>query len=97
MDLLAALSPSGIRRSMIHAAAERDLQGREGSLPALTPEAADRVLARLAGVSLVTFSVDGSVVTAHRLVMRVIRENLIAEDSLATVCRAAAHCSTARR
>ena len=79
MDLLAVLSPAGVRRSLIHAAAREGLPGREGPLPALTPEAADRVLARLAGVSLLTFSVDGSAVTAHRLVMRVIRENLAAD------------------
>jgi tetratricopeptide (TPR) repeat protein len=89
MDLLAVLSPSGVRRSLIHAAAESSRPGREGPLPALTPEAADRVLARLAGVSLLTFSVDGSAVTAHRLVMRVIRENLAASGSLKAVCGAA--------
>ena len=49
-----------------------------GRLPALAPEVVDRVLARLAGASLLTFSVDGSGVSAHRLVMRVIRENLAA-------------------
>ena len=54
------------------------LAGPGGGLPALAPEVADRALARLAGASLLTFSVDGSAVTAHRLVMRVIRENLAA-------------------
>jgi hypothetical protein len=33
----------------------------------------DRALGRLAGASLVAFSVDGMVASAHRLVMRVIR------------------------
>ena len=54
------------------------------------PEVADRVLARLAGVSLLTFSVDGFSVSAHRLVMRVIRENLAAGGALTAVCQAAA-------
>ena len=90
MNLLTVLSPSGVRRSLIHAAGRHGLPGREGPLPALTPEAADGVLARLAGVSLLTFSVDGSAVTAHRLVMRVIRENLDATGSPAAVCGAAA-------
>jgi hypothetical protein len=45
-------------------------------VPALVPEVADRVLARLAGTSLLTFSLDGASVTAHRLAMRIIRENL---------------------
>jgi tetratricopeptide (TPR) repeat protein len=79
MNLLAVLSAAGVPRSFVHAA----------TAPDLTPEAADRALARLAGVSLVTFSVDGSVVTAHRLVMRVIRENLTADGSLTAVCLAA--------
>lgn len=56
----------------------------------LAPEVADRTLARLAGVSLLTFSLDGSTVTAHRLVMRVIRDNLAAAGSLSAVCEAAA-------
>jgi Domain of unknown function (DUF4062)/Tetratricopeptide repeat len=89
MNLLVVLSPSGVRRSMIHAAAATGLPGRDGTLPGLTPEATDLALARLAGVSLLTFSVDGSTVTAHRLVMRVIRENLAAMESLTTVCEAA--------
>ena len=90
MDLLAVLSAAGVRRSLVHAAAEAGLPGRDGPLPALAPEAADWVLARLAGTSLLTFSLDGSAVTAHRLVMRVIRENLAADDALTAVCESAA-------
>ena len=62
MDLLAVLSPAGVRRSLIHAAAEAGSAGPGRPLPALAPEVADRVLARLAGASLLTFSVDGSAV-----------------------------------
>jgi flagellar basal body rod protein FlgC len=40
-------------------------------------------------VSLLTFSVDGSAVSAHRLVMRVIRENLAASGALTAVCEKA--------
>ncbi|HEV3294430.1 MAG TPA: tetratricopeptide repeat protein [Streptosporangiaceae bacterium] len=90
MDLLAVLSAAGVRRSLVHAAADKGLPGRDGPLPALPPEAADRVLARLAGTSLLTFSLDGSAVTAHRLVMRVIRENLAAGNALTAVCESAA-------
>jgi tetratricopeptide (TPR) repeat protein len=90
MDLLAVLSATGVRRSLVHAAGEQGLPGRDGPLAALAPEEADRVLARLAGSSLLTFSLDGSSVTAHRLVMRVIRENLAADGALTVVCEAAA-------
>ena len=54
------------------------------------------MLARLGGASLLTFSVDGSDVSAHRLVMRVIREILAASDSLSAVCTAAARLLDAR-
>ena len=90
MDLVAVLSAAGVRRSLIHAAAREGLADRDGPLPALAAEVADRVLARLAGASLLTFSVDGSAVSAHRLVMRVIRENLAAGGALTAVCQAAA-------
>ena len=90
MDLLAVLSAAGVSRSLVHAAAGQGLPGRGGPLAALAPEAADRVLARLAGTSLLTFSLDGSAVTAHRLVMRVIRENLAADNTLTAICESAA-------
>ncbi len=91
MDLLAVLSAAGVRRSLIHAAARTGLPETDGVLAGLPPEAADRALGRLAGTSLLTFSVDGSSVTVHRLVMRVIRESLAARGALATVCAAAAN------
>ncbi len=90
MDLVAVLSAAGVRRPLLHAAAREGLADRDGPVPALAAEAADRVLARLAWVSLLTFSVDGSAVVAHRLVMRVIRENLAAGGVLTAVCQAAA-------
>ena len=60
MDLVAVLSAAGVRRSLLHAAAREGLADRDGPVPALEPEVADRVLARLAGTSLLTFSLDGS-------------------------------------
>jgi Domain of unknown function (DUF4062) len=47
MDLLAVLSAAGVHRSLIHAASREGLPGRDGPVPALTPEAADRALGRL--------------------------------------------------
>ena len=90
MDLLAVLSASGARRSLIYAAARDGLAARSEPLPALAPEVTDRALARLAGASLLTFSVDGSTVSAHRLVMRVIRETLASGNTLTAVGEAAA-------
>jgi hypothetical protein len=90
MDLVAVLSTAGVRRSLIHAAGRQGLSGRAGPVPALRPEAVDGVLARLGGASLLSFSVDGSAVSTHRLVMRVIREKLAASNSLSAICAGAA-------
>ena len=89
IELLAVLSPAGVRRALVHAAARQGVLAGDGQAGALPAEVVDRALARLAGASLLTFSVDGSSVIAHRLVMRVIREQLAAEDSLMAVCAGA--------
>ena len=62
----------------------------------MAPEVVDEALGRLAGSSLLTFSVDGGTVTAHRLVMRVIRERLARQGHLAATCQAAAAALDAR-
>ena len=90
MELLAVLSPAGVRRALVQAAARQGVLGRDGQAGELSAELVDRALGRLAGASLLTFSVDGSSVSAHRLVMRVIREQLAAGNSLAVVCAATA-------
>jgi tetratricopeptide (TPR) repeat protein len=90
MDLLAVLSAAGVPRSLVHTAGRVGLPGRDQSLSGLAPEVIDEALARLAGASLLTFSLDGSSVSVHRLVMRVIRENLAVANALLAVCAAAA-------
>jgi tetratricopeptide (TPR) repeat protein len=90
MELLAVLSAAGVRRTLVHEAARLGVVGGDGLAGAVPAEVADRALARLADASLLTFSVDGTTVSVHRLVMRVIREQLAAGDSLTTVCLAAA-------
>ncbi len=86
MDLLAVLSPAGVPRDLIHIA------GCQALLTAdRLPEAeVDDALGRLAGASLLSFSLDGSMVAAHRLVMRVIRDLHAETGSLGQVCDRAA-------
>ena len=90
MELVAVLSPAGVRRAVVYEAAQQGVLGRDGQSGELSAEVVDRALARLAGASLLTFSVDRSRVSAHRLVMRVIREQLAGGNSLIAVCAAAA-------
>jgi tetratricopeptide (TPR) repeat protein len=90
MDLLAVLSASGVPRTLVHAAGQAGFPGRERPLAGAAGEVVDGALARLAGASLLTFSLDGSSVSVHRLVMRVIRENLAASGGLTAVCKMAA-------
>ncbi|MHB1432908.1 MAG: tetratricopeptide repeat protein, partial [Streptosporangiaceae bacterium] len=71
LAVIALLSPAGVSRSLVAGCAEAG------------PASADAALAHLAGWSLITWSVDGSAVSAHRLVMRVIREQAAADGSLA--------------
>ena len=59
-------------------------------------EVVDEAVGRLAGSSLLTFSTGGGTVTAHRLVMRVIRERLARQGRLAAACQAAAAALQAR-
>ena len=90
MALLTVLSAAGVRRTLVYEAARLGVLSGERTAGEVPAEVADRALASLAGASLLTFSVDGSSVSVHRMVMRVIREQLAAGDSLTTVCLAAA-------
>ena len=90
MELMAVLSAAGVRRTLLHEAARQSALERDGQPGELSAEVVDRALARLADASLLTFSVDGSSVSAHRLVSRVIREQQARGNSLAAVCAAAA-------
>ena len=90
MGVLAVLSAAGVRRTLVHEVARLGVLGGDGQAGELPAEVADPALARLAGASLLTFSVDGSSVSVHRLVMRVIREQLAGGDPLTAVCLAAA-------
>lgn len=80
MDLIALLSPAGVPRTLLHAAAVDAGAG---------PAEADAALAHLAGASLLTFSLDGSAISAHQLTMRVIREQCRVDGMLPTAGAAA--------
>ena len=90
MELLAVLSPAGVRRTVIYAAGRRGVLGGSRNAGGLTTEVADGALARLAGASLLTFSIGDSAVTVHRLVMRVVREHAASRSALAVICASAA-------
>ncbi|HEV3290341.1 MAG TPA: NB-ARC domain-containing protein, partial [Streptosporangiaceae bacterium] len=90
MDLASVLSAAGVPRVLLHAAGQAGALSKEneaaGGVP---PDTVDEALGRLAGSSLLTFSTGGGTVTAHRLVMRVIRERLARQGHLAATCQAA--------
>jgi tetratricopeptide (TPR) repeat protein len=94
LAIMSALSAAGVRRDLVYAA------GHAGALaPQETRVGAnvvDRTLGQLAERSLLSFSLDGQVVIAHRLVLRVVREQLARQERLVAVCQAAASVLDAR-
>ncbi len=89
MEIMSVLSAAGVRRELLHAA------GRVGALAGgsgatMAADAVDRALARLAERSLLTFSLGGQTIIAHRLIMRVVRDRLARWGRLTEVCRAVA-------
>ena len=90
MDLIAVLSPGGVPRRLLHTAAQSGhLSGLQIPGP-VTQADLDAALGYLARMSLITFSVDDTSVTAHRLVLRVTRERLARQERLPAACLAAA-------
>jgi tetratricopeptide (TPR) repeat protein len=80
MGLVSLLAETGVPRRVLHLAASSSiLEGGENGTAEL-----DAALGQLAGVSLLGFTQDDSVV-AHRLVMRVVRERLTSEGTLSAI------------
>jgi Domain of unknown function (DUF4062) len=97
MDLVSVLSAAGVPRAVLHAAGQAGVLSKENEAAAgVAAEVVDEAVGRLAGSSLLTFSTGGGTVTAHRLVMRVIRERLARQGHLAAACLAAAAALQAR-
>jgi Tetratricopeptide repeat len=92
MEIVAVLSAAGVRRDMLHDAGQAGVlaAGRRGRAARTSAAVVDGALGRLAERSLLSFSLDGQAVTAHRLVLRVIREGLARQGRFTAVCRAAA-------
>ena len=85
MDLMASLSSAGVSRAILHSAAamgvvsaagqlSRRGRGRGAEPGEMSPVDADAAIGQLARWLLLTFSRDASVISAHRLIMRVVRE-----------------------
>jgi tetratricopeptide (TPR) repeat protein len=87
LELMCVLSAAGVRRGLLHAAGQAGVLDGGTGLDALV---VDEGLGRLAERSLLAFAVDGQAVTAHRLVLRVVRERLAQQGRAAEVCRGAA-------
>ena len=90
MEIMAVLSAAGVRRELLHAAGQAGVLAKRRLGPRAGAALVDRALARLAERSLLTISLDGQTITAHSLVMRVMRERLSRRGRLAAVCWAAA-------
>ena len=93
MDLVGVLSEAGVPRALLQAAGDSAVlagsggwETGPGGVPSVRMDAA---IGRLVDASLLGLSVDGSVVSADRLVMRVVRERRIADGKLAAVAAAA--------
>jgi tetratricopeptide (TPR) repeat protein len=82
MGIVSLLAESGLSRRVLHAAASTSAQG-------ISAAVMDDALGHLAEASLVGFSVDGELVSAHRLVMRAVRERLTADRPFPPEVRAA--------
>jgi hypothetical protein len=90
VEIMSVVSAAGVRRDTLHAAGEAGVLAgrRRGSRVRAT--LVDAMLERLAQRSLLTLSLDGQVVVQHRLVTRVVRDELARQERLMAVCQAAA-------
>jgi hypothetical protein len=73
---MTSAAAAGVPGELLYAAGQTGALSRQDQAGEVPPEVIDEALGRLAGSSLLTFSVDSGTITAHRLVMRMIRERL---------------------
>ncbi len=87
MEMMAVLSVAGVRRELLQQAGQAGVLSGGEQRAAVAASVVDGALAWLAERSLLTFSLDGQAVIAHRLVLRVVRDGLAQQGRLAAVCR----------
>ena len=90
MELVAVLSAVGVSRDLLRAAGQEGVLARRRRRSQVSAALVDRALALLVERSLLSFTTDGQVVIAHRLVVQVVRDRLARRGRLAAACRAAA-------
>ncbi|HEX4103528.1 MAG TPA: tetratricopeptide repeat protein, partial [Pseudonocardiaceae bacterium] len=83
INVVSLLSAAGVARPLLHAAGQAGLLAQSRRRSTAAPEKVDEALGRLASASLLTFSVDDSTVSAHRLTLRVALERQALRGSLA--------------
>jgi tetratricopeptide (TPR) repeat protein len=89
LELMAVLSAAGVRRDLLYNAGRSGaLDGTSGT--AVSDVLVDEALHRLVEQSLLTFSLDGQTAIVHRLVLRVVRDELAEAGRLLTSCELAA-------
>lgn len=89
LELMSVLSAAGVRRDLVLAAGQMGVLGaRPGVETGVT--AVDAALGQLSERSLVSFSLDSQAVIVHRLVQRVVRDQLAKQERLVATCQAAA-------
>ena len=94
MDLVAFMSEAGMPRRMLHVAAASGVLSNWGAdnstgRSRVSPVNVDAAVGRLADASLLAFNLDESVLVAHRLIMRVVRERSFAKGDFYTIATAA--------
>ena len=83
MDVVSLLSTAGVPPPFLYIAVMASVMLEAGGdQDSAAPQKVDEALGRLTGASLLTFSVDGFTVSAHRLVMRVARERRARDSTL---------------
>jgi hypothetical protein len=90
LELMAVLSAAGVRRELLHDAGQAGVLAGGTQDTEVSAGVLDGALAQLAERSLLTFSLDGQTVIAHRLILRVVRDRLARQGRYTPVCRAVA-------